>query len=111
RLAEVAARHALSVLRESLLKSPEASAICLLRRPLSAVFDRLARAVLRRAGVAVRTGESVSAVCPGSPVTVRTGSGQKHTFDRVVLALPLKRLRTLLSDASLPAPPGRGPSA
>src|SRR5207248_8224930 len=90
RLAEVSARHALSVLRESLLKSPEASAICLLRRPLSAVFDRLAREVLQRAGAAVRTGANVSAVVPGAPVTVRTADGQTHAFDRVVLALPAK---------------------
>jgi squalene-associated FAD-dependent desaturase len=108
RLAEVSARHALSVLRESLLKSPEAAAICLLRRPLSAVFDRLARAVLQRAGVTVRTGEGVSAVCPGTPVTVRTASGQAHSFARVVLALPLKRLRPLLSASGLPAPPEEG---
>jgi zeta-carotene desaturase len=108
RLAEVSARHALSVLRESLLKSPEASAICLFRRPLSAVFDRLARAVLQKAGVALRTGVNVSVVCPGAPVAVRTADGQTHPFDRVVLALPLKRLRALLPAAGLPAPPEEG---
>jgi squalene-associated FAD-dependent desaturase len=108
RLAEVSARQALVVLRESLLKSPEASAICLLRRPLSAVFDRLAREVLQGAGVTVRTAENVTAVCPGTPVSVRTAIGQTQAFDRVVLALPAKRLRTLLPAAGLPVPPEEG---
>ena len=56
RLAEVSARHGLFTVRESLLKSAQAAAICLLRPPLSAVFDRQARHVLRAAGVTVQTG-------------------------------------------------------
>src|SRR5262249_14598133 len=108
RLAEVSARHALVVLRESLLKSATASSICLLRRPLSAVFDRHARQVLQKAGVEVRTGQGVSAVCPGTPVTVRIGNGEALEFDRVLLALPLKRMRTLLPAAELPEPPQEG---
>jgi squalene-associated FAD-dependent desaturase len=107
-LAEVSARHALLMVRETLLKSPEASAICLLRRPLSAVFDRQARQVLLNAGVAVQTGENISAVCPGAPVLVRTANGQVAEFDKVVLALPLKRIRMLLPSAALPEPPQEG---
>jgi squalene-associated FAD-dependent desaturase len=108
RLAEVSARHALAVVRESLLASPEASAICLLRRPLSAVFDRLARQALESAGVGVRTGVSVSAIVPGAPVSVQTADGRAHAFDRVLLALPLKRMRALLAGIPLPEPPEEG---
>jgi squalene-associated FAD-dependent desaturase len=108
RLAEVSARHALAVARESLFRSPEAAAICLLRRPLSAVFDRLARQVLEEAGVAVRTGEQVTDISPGAAVTVRTASGRKHAFERVVLALPLKRMRGVLPDVELPPAPEEG---
>jgi squalene-associated FAD-dependent desaturase len=108
RLGEVSARHALGVMRESLLKSAEASAICFLRRPLSAVFDRLARQVLQKAGVAVRTGESVVEIFPGSPPRVRMATGRAEAFDRVMLALPLKRMRALLPNAGLPEPPEEG---
>ena len=108
RLAEVSARHALTAVRESLLRSPEAAAICLLRRPLSAVFDRLARQVLERVGIAVRTGENVVEVSPGAAVMVRATNGRKHVFDRVVLALPLKRMRGLLPGVELPPAPEEG---
>jgi squalene-associated FAD-dependent desaturase len=108
RLAEVSARHALVVLRETILKSPEASAICLLRRPLSAVFDQLAREVLCKSGATVRTGVEVSEVATGAVVTVRTAGGDTLPFDRVVLALPLKRMRALLPGAGLPKPPQEG---
>jgi hypothetical protein len=104
----VSARHALGVVRESLLRSPEASAICLLRRPLSAVFDRLARQTLVSAGVTVRTGVGVSEVRPGTPVTVRTADRETLVCDRAVLALPLKYMRPLLLDVELPAPPDEG---
>jgi len=108
RLAEVSARHALFMVRETLLKSPEASAICLLRRPLSAVFDRLARQVLQNTGAEVCTGENVSVILPGTPVRLRTGTGETQEFDRVILALPLKRMRALLPEADLPEPPQEG---
>jgi squalene-associated FAD-dependent desaturase len=108
RLAEVSARHALFMIRETMLKSPEASAICLLRRPLSAVFDRLARQVLQAAGAAVCTGEAVTAIEPGTPVRLRTSTGQTREFDRVILALPLKRLRGLVPEVGLPPPPEEG---
>jgi squalene-associated FAD-dependent desaturase len=108
RLAEVSARHALYMIRETMLKSPEASAICLLRRPLSAVFDRLARQVLRDAGAAVRTGETVRTIEPGAVVTLRTTGSQAIEFDQVILALPLKRMRALLPPVGLPQPPEEG---
>ncbi len=125
-LSEVSARQALFMMRQTLFQSPEASALCLLRRPLSAVFDRQARACLQRAGALVRTGEIVAAIEPipvgGGPWTVdRQGHearspvhgprlkvrlrGEVCEFDRVILALPLKRMRTLLPAADLPAPP------
>ncbi len=63
---EVSARYALLTFRASLLKSKHAADFCLLRRPLSAVFDRHARTVLTAAGVEVRTGTAVSAVLPGA---------------------------------------------
>ncbi len=108
RLDEVSARHALAVMRESLLKSAEDSSICLLRRPLSAVFDRLARQVLQKAGVKVLTGEGVTEVVPGTPVRVRTTRVQAIQADRVILALPLKRMRMLMPGAGLPEPPEEG---
>jgi squalene-associated FAD-dependent desaturase len=107
RLAEVSARHALNMVRETLLKSPEASAICFLRRPLSAVFDRQARQILQGAGVEVRTGEDISVVEPTTPPILQIASG-KRRFDRVLLALPLKRMRTLLPRADLPESPQEG---
>jgi hydroxysqualene dehydroxylase len=108
RLAEVSARNALFVVRESLLKSPQAAAICLLRRPLSEVFDRRARQVLREAGVDVQIGVNVSAVVPGTPVVVHSGTGPPRPFDKVILALPLKRMRSFLPGVGLPEPPEEG---
>jgi squalene-associated FAD-dependent desaturase len=108
RLSEVSARHALFMVRETLLKSPEASAICLLRQPLSAVFDRLARQVLQGAGAKAITGQAVSAVQPGAPVRLRISSGETSEFDRVVLALPLKHMRAVLPQVGLPSPPQEG---
>jgi squalene-associated FAD-dependent desaturase len=108
RLSEVSARHGVFMVRETLLKSPEASAICLLRRPLSAVFDRLARQVLQDAGVEVRTGVEVTAVTPGATVRLRTGTAEMRDFDRAVLALPLKRMAGLIPAAGLPPPPEDG---
>jgi squalene-associated FAD-dependent desaturase len=108
RLTEVSARHALVMVRETMLKSPEACAVCLLRRPLSAVFDRLARQVLQAAGAAVCTGEAVSAIRPGASVEVRTSAGQTRHFDRVITAVPLKRLRALVPEVGLPTPPEEG---
>jgi squalene-associated FAD-dependent desaturase len=107
-LSEVSARHALLMVRMSLLDSPEASAICLLRRPLSAVFDRHTRQSLLEAGVHVRTGESISTVTPGNPVTLCSRRGTTHTFDRVILALPREYVRPLLPQIDLPQPPGQG---
>ena len=97
RLAEVSARHGLFTVRESLLKSGRAAAICCLRRPLSAVFDKYARQVLESAGVRVLTGEAI-----------RPGSGVLTEYDKVILAVPLKRARELLPHAGLPAPPEEG---
>ncbi len=117
RLAEVSARHALFMIRATLLKSPEASAICLLRRPLSAVFDRLARQVLSAAGVTVRTGENISAIEHEQPVADGAGSpcprlhttgGRDHDVNQVILALPLKRIGALLPKVGLPRPPEEG---
>jgi squalene-associated FAD-dependent desaturase len=108
RLEEVSARHALLMVRMSLLDSPEASAICLLRPPLSAVFDRHARCVLQQAGVSVRTSESIAVVRPGQPVVVRTGRGEECSFERVVLALPLKNAKILLEGVDFPQPPEEG---
>jgi zeta-carotene desaturase len=106
RLTDVSARHGLFTVRQSLLKSGTAAAICLLRRPLSAVFDRHATKVLQNAGVDVRTGGAVSELRPGDPVTVRSGGVSE--YDKVVLALPLKRMRALLPDSDLPPPPVEG---
>ncbi len=107
---EVSARHALFTFRESLLKSKHAADFCLLRRPLSAVFDRRAREALTAAGVDVRTGCAVRAVRPGSPVVVLAGS--EEPCGRAVLAVPLKRQRVLLGDeCRLPQPPPDGPIA
>ena len=115
RLAEVSARHALFMIRATLLKSPEASAICLLRRPLSAVFDRLARQVLAAAGVTVRTGENISAIEHEPPVAdiparprLHTPGGRVYDADQAILALPLKRISTLLPKVGLPRPPEEG---
>jgi uncharacterized protein with NAD-binding domain and iron-sulfur cluster len=105
---EVSARHALFTFRESLLKSKHAADFCFLRRPLSAVFDRQARAVLAAAGVEVRRETTVRAVRPGTPAVVLLGKSL-HACDRVVLALPLKRQRSLLSEGpALPEPPPDG---
>ena len=106
RLTEVSARHGLFTVRQSLLHSGTAAAICLLRRPLSAVFDRHARMVLQRAGVEVRTGQAVQEMQPGTPVTVRAGG--ESAYDKVVLALPLKRMQRLMTDSKLPPPPQEG---
>jgi squalene-associated FAD-dependent desaturase len=105
---EVSARYALFTFRESLLKSKHAADFRLLRRPLSAVFDRQARAVLAEAGVDVRTGTVVRAVHPGTPPAVVV-DGMTHGPGRVVLALPLRRMRGLLPDSErLPEPPPEG---
>jgi len=105
---EVSARHALLTFRESLLQSKHAADLCLLRRPLSAVFDRHARKVLASAGVEVRTGTPVQAVRPGAPPLL-TCRAESVACGRVVLALPLKRMRTLLGEpAHLPEPPPDG---
>jgi squalene-associated FAD-dependent desaturase len=102
---EVSARHALFTFRESLLKSKHAADLCFLRRPLSAVFDRRARDVLAAAGVALHTGCGVRAVRPGSPPAV-VDDGGPRPFGRVVLALPLRRMRALLLlPPQLPEPP------
>jgi squalene-associated FAD-dependent desaturase len=107
---EVSARHALFTFRESLLKSKHAADFCFLRRPLSAVFDRHAGAVLAAAGVEVRTGAAVRGVRPGSPPVVV--SEEERTYENVVLALPLKYQRTLLAGSPpLPDPPPDGPIA
>jgi hypothetical protein len=58
-------------------------------------MDRHAREVLRGAGVAVRTGACVSELRPGAPALVSIGNDPPQAFDRVVLALPLKRMREL----------------
>src|SRR5262249_18498180 len=83
--------------------------ICFLRRPLSAVFDCLARRALADAGVDVVTGARVDAVRPGTPVRVAVDIGagrEERTFDRVVLALPRARGPRLLPGAALPPAPG-----
>ena len=107
RLTEVSARHGLFVMRESLLKSPTASAVCFLRRPLSEVYDRRAKQILQKTGVDVQTGANVDDVVPGTRVSVRI-AGRPREFDKVILALPLKRMRALLPDADLPTPPEEG---
>jgi squalene-associated FAD-dependent desaturase len=107
---EVSARYALFTFRESLLKSKHAADICFLRRPLSAVFDRQARAALAAAGVEVRTGTAVKAVkaVPWS-LEVVIGGGPTQPCRRVVLALPQKRMRALLPYSDrLPEPPAGG---
>lgn len=101
RAPEVSARHALFTFRESLLRSRHAADICFFRRPLSDIFDRLSRRTLEAAGVEVLTGAAVDSVCPGSPVRV----GPRE-FDRVVIAVPLARARSLLPGVSVPDPPG-----
>ncbi|HKI33132.1 MAG TPA: hydroxysqualene dehydroxylase HpnE [Gemmataceae bacterium] len=107
----VSARQALFTFRESLLKSKHAADFCFLRRPLSAVFDRQAQAVLAAAGVEVRTKATVGAVRPGSPPVVVLGEAPQPCR-AVVLAVPLKRQRGLLPDPPrLPDPPPDGPIA
>src|SRR5262249_14143037 len=106
-LHEVSARHAINLVRLTLLDSPQAAAICFLRRPLSAVFDRLARQVLENAGVNMRLGQSVSAIQPGKSVSV-SANGEIEKFDRVILALPVKRLHSLFHDAIPCGSPGPG---
>src|SRR5262249_9705417 len=59
------------------------------------------------AGVEVRWGAMVSRVVPGSPVQVHCGS-QAEDFDRVVMALPLRYLRSLLPGVSFPETPEEG---
>ncbi len=108
RLTEVSAKYALFAMRESLFKSPRAAAICFLRRPLSVVFDRQAAQVLRDAGVDVQTGVNVIGVRPGTPVVVTTCIGPEREFDKIILAVPLKRMRALLPDAPLPKAPQDG---
>jgi squalene-associated FAD-dependent desaturase len=108
RLSEVSARHGLFTVRESLLKSGTAAAICLLRRPLSAVFDRHARETLQHAGVDVQTGSAVREVQVGAPVRIRNCNGDTTEYDKVVLAVPLKHMRELLPNTGLPAPPREG---
>lgn len=101
----LSARHALFTFRESLLKSRHAADICLLRVPLSAVFDRRARAVLAEAGVSVLTGAAVHALHPGAKPRVewRTDDGaQAMDCDRVLLAMPARARRALL-----PGGPGK----
>lgn len=108
RLDDVSARHGLFAVRESLLRSPEAAAICLLRRPLSNVFDRQARAALGKAGADVQTGALVTELRAGSPLLVRTADGRERVFDRVILALSPRRAPALLPGVGLPEPPGEG---
>jgi zeta-carotene desaturase len=108
RLAEVSARHGLFTVRESVIKSPAASAICLLRCPLSAVFDRLAHRALQDAGVKIHTGIEARELQPGAQLRVAIRNGPAAEFDRIVLALPLKRMKTLLPNAHLPPPPQEG---
>lgn len=107
RLSEVSARHGLFVMRESLLKSPAEAAICFLRRPLSEVYDRRSRQMLREVRVDVQTSANVTQVVPGTRVVVRMGETLRE-FDKVILALPLKRMRSLLPDAGLPEPTQEG---
>jgi squalene-associated FAD-dependent desaturase len=106
---DVSARHALFTYRQSLLKSRDAADICFFRRPLSAVLDRQARLTLEEARVEVLTGTLVRRVQPGDGVGVvleQTGERRSRSFDRVVLALPLRRARALLAGAEhLPEPP------
>jgi squalene-associated FAD-dependent desaturase len=105
---EVSGRYALFTFRESLLKSKRAADFCFLRRPLSAVWDRHARATLTAAGVAVRTATAVRAVHPGSPPVVMVGDVAQPCRN-VVLAVPLKRMRALLPEPQrLPEPPPDG---
>jgi squalene-associated FAD-dependent desaturase len=105
---EVSARYALFTFRESLLKSKHAADFCFLRRPLSAVWDRHARAALTAAGVEVRTATAVRAVHPGSSPVVMVG-GVAQPRRNVVLAVPLKRMRALLrGPQQLPEPPPDG---
>lgn len=106
-LEEVSARHGLHVARETLLKSPEASAICFLRRPLSDVFERHARKILTDAPVEVRTGVMVSSVSPGSPPSV-VSADETIAFDKVILAMPAKYMHSLIPSAALPEPTGDG---
>jgi squalene-associated FAD-dependent desaturase len=104
---EVSARYALFTFRESLLKAKHAADFCFLRRPLSAVFDRQARGVLAAAGVDLRTGVVLSAVRPGTPPAI-VANGTEQAYQRVLLALPLRRMRALLPDEQLPQPPPEG---
>ncbi len=104
---EVSARHALFTFRESLLGSRHSADICFFRRPLSAIFDQQARLTLQAAGVKIHNGIAVSHVAAGSLVTVRL-PGEIQTFDRVILALPRQRQRSLLTGIALPETAGTG---
>jgi squalene-associated FAD-dependent desaturase len=105
---EVSARYALFTFRESLLRSKHAADFCFLRRPLSAVWDRHARAALTAAGVEVRTATAVRAVHPGSPPVVMVGE-TALPCRCALLAVPLKRMRALLPEPGrLPDPPPDG---
>ncbi len=108
RLAEVSARYGLFTVRESLLKSGAASAICFFRRPLSEVLDRHARSILQDAGVQILSGTMVNNLRPGSPIIVQSNHGEPQEFDKAILALPLKRMRSLLPGPTLPAPAQEG---
>jgi zeta-carotene desaturase len=93
------------------LKSKHAANFCFLRRPLSAVFDRHTRSVLTGAGVEVRTGTPVRAVHPGVPPRIVL-EDTPVSCQQIVLAVPLRRQRELLSDSShLPEPPPNEPIA
>lgn len=111
-LEKVSARHGLFAVRESLLKSARASAICFLRRPLSDVFDRQARPVLGRAGVEMRHGAAVRGVRGGrrgaDPVVLEVDGGRQEAFDRAVLAASPAALRRLLPEDGLAELPGGG---
>ncbi len=105
---EVSARYALFTFRESLLKAKHAADFCFLRRPLSAVFDRQARVVLTAAGAELRTGAAVRGTHPGTPPVIVV-NGMEQAYQRVVLALPLRRMPALLPDTEqLPEPPPEG---
>lgn len=108
RITEVSTRYALGAVREAFLKDPRAAAICLFRRPFSEVLDRHGREVLRSTGIEAQSGVAVNEVRPGPTVMLHGSDGRTYEFDRVILALPLKRIRALMPGADLPPPPEEG---
>jgi squalene-associated FAD-dependent desaturase len=95
------------VFADGFLASRDASTLVLPEQPLAEIFDVRVGAWLARRGVAIHRGTPVRRIDgdAGRAEAIVLADGSRRRFDRVVLAVPWGRVRSLLPEAMLAAMP------